>query len=349
MSGGHDSAAVLGDEAARLVEQVVDYAVIGLDPSGRIRTWNLGAQRLKGYTRDEAIGLHVSRFYSPQDQADGLPDRLLALARRDGRVHHDGWRVRRDGTRFWGDVTITALHDDEGRHTGYTKVTRDLTAMHDRERDRQAFLATLAHDYRGPIQAISGYAEMLPEAGDRQQDFIAKIQSNATRLLRMTESLLELAHTESVETELHPTSVDVLAHAQSTVEALRALPGAGRVRVDTGACRVVADPGSLERIVNNLVTNAMKYSADGPIEVGAERHDGRVRLTVRDHGRGIHADDLATVFDAYSRGRYAEAGDGGMGLGLASVKRLAERQGGAVSIQSDAGVGTTVTVELPEG
>ena len=336
------------DEAARLVEQVVDYAVIGLDTDGCIRTWNLGAQRLKGYTREEALTLHVSAFYSPQDRDDGLPGRLLAQARRDGRVHHEGWRVRRDGTYFWGDVTITALHDDQGRHTGFTKVTRDLTAMHARERDRQAFLATLAHDYRGPIQAIAGYAEMLPEAGEQQQDFIAKIQANATRLLRMTESLLELAHNESVETELHPTSIDVLALARASVDALRALPGAGRVQVAPGACLVVADAGSLERIVSNLVTNAMKYSDDGPIEVGTERSEGRARLTVRDHGRGIHAEDLETVFDAYARGRFAEV-DGGMGLGLASVKRLAERQGGAVSIESTVGVGTTVTVELPEG
>ena len=348
MPGGHEGKRVLDDEAARLVEQVADYAVIGLDTGGRIRTWNLGAQRLKGYTREEALGLHVSVFYRPEDKEDGLPERLLAQARHDGRVHHDGWRVRRDGTRFWGDVTITALHDDEGRHTGYTKVTRDLTALHAREHDRQAFLATLAHDYRGPIQAISGYAEMLPGAGERQEEFITKIQTNATRLLRMTESLLELAHDESVETELHPTSVDVLALARATVDALRALPGSSRVDVGIGVCRVVADESSLERIVNNLVTNAMKYSDDGPIEVGAERHSGRVRLTVRDHGRGIHAGDLETVFDAYARGRFAEV-DGGIGLGLASVKRLAERQGGAVAIDSAVGVGTLVTVELPEG
>ena len=349
MLGEHAGGILPEEEAARLVEQVVDYAVIGLDPAGHVRTWNLGAERLKGYERAQAIGLHFSAFYSTEDQEAGLPSRLLARALADGRVHDAGWRLRRDGTRFWGDVTITALHDHDGRHTGFTKVTRDLTAAHSRERDRQAFLATLAHDYRGPIQAISGYAEMLSDAGDRREDFIAKIQSNAARLLQMTESLLELAHSESVEAELHPTSVDVLTVARTAVDTLRTLPGAARVVVAPGSCWVTADAAALERIVDNLVTNALKYSQQGPVEIAAEQHESRVRLTVSDHGRGIHTDDLERIFDPYERGRYAETDDGGLGLGLASVKRLAERQGGAVAIQSPPGGGTVVIVELPAG
>ncbi len=288
-------------------------------------------------------------FYTPEDLADGLPGRLLGKAERDGRVHHAGWRVRRDGTRFWGDVTITALHDEQGRHTGFTKMTRDLTVRHFQEQDRQAFLATLAHDYRGPIQAIAGYAEMLPDAGEHQDVFIEKIRSNADRLLRMTDSLLDLAHTDSTEGELHPASVDALEVARSTVAALRSPEDNARVTVAAGSCLVMVDPASLERMVSNLVTNAITYSADGSIDVDVVPGEGRQTIRVRDHGRGIHPDDLESILGAYERGRYADSDDGGTGLGLASVKRLAERQGGSIRIESAVGIGTTVCVELPDG
>src|SRR5689334_8537832 len=110
-----------------LVSSVKDYAIFMLDPSGRIETWNAGAERTKGYTADEIIGQHMSRFYTPEDLARGLPGKLLAQAVRDGRVEVEGWRVRKDGTRFWADVVITALVDDRGQLMGYAKVTRDLT------------------------------------------------------------------------------------------------------------------------------------------------------------------------------------------------------------------------------
>ena len=113
-----------------LVGQVVDYAIIALDPQGIIETWNLGAERVKGYTADEAVGRSFVMFYPDEDRRAGLPMKLLTEAREQGRVEHTGWRLRKDGTRFWGDVIITALHDDDGNLTGYAKVTRDLTEPH---------------------------------------------------------------------------------------------------------------------------------------------------------------------------------------------------------------------------
>ena len=116
-----------------LVRQVVDYAIIGLDPQGIIQSWNLGAERVKHYSADEAIGRSFAMFYTEDDRRAGLPLSLLMKAREDGRVEHTGWRVRKDGTRFWGDVVITALSDDHGHLTGYTKVTRDLTEQRELE------------------------------------------------------------------------------------------------------------------------------------------------------------------------------------------------------------------------
>ncbi|MBS45077.1 MAG: PAS domain-containing sensor histidine kinase [Nocardioides sp.] len=338
--------------AAQLVDQVVDYAVIGLDTHGRIVTWNKGAARVKGYARDEIIGRHIATFYPPEDQAAGLPEDLLNRALRDGRVQHAGWRVRRDGSQFWGDVTITATFHPDGTHAGFTKVTRDMTAVHESEVRRQAFLATLAHDYRGPIYAISGYAEMIAEtAGEepaQQQRFAQRILENTQKLLSLTESLLELAHTETAEVSLAPVSLDALARARTNVESLGSLPGVERVQVQPGTCLVRADPVALDRIWTNLISNAVKYSDDGWIDVQAHAAGDFAILSVSDRGRGIHPEDVDTIFDAYERGRF-QTEDGGLGLGLASVKRLTERMDGQVAINSEPEVGTTVSVALPAG
>jgi PAS domain S-box-containing protein len=110
-----------------LVDSVQDYAIFMLDPDGQVTTWNVGAQRIKGYTPEDIIGQHFSVFYTPEDQEKGTPEKALETARREGRVEMEGWRVRRDGGRFWASVVLTAIHDEGGELRGFVKVTRDLT------------------------------------------------------------------------------------------------------------------------------------------------------------------------------------------------------------------------------
>ena len=333
-----------------LVGQVVDYAIIALDPTGVIESWNLGAERVKGYTAEEAVGRSFTVFYTPEDRAAGLPERLLHLARTDGRVEHTGWRLRKDGTRFWGDVVITALHDPEGRLTGFAKVTRDRSDVKALEDAQDAFYAGFRHDFRTPVTAINGFVEALREGDPEMRDFlIDRVQANADRLLGMVDGLVEFARQRAGHAVLDLVdTLDLVALTRQAVADLSPELGADRVRVQDTVASARADAGAMHRVLTNLLVNALKYSpAAEPVEVTfSATRAGWVVVRVQDHGRGIHADDVATIFDSFSRGRLATE-DGGTGLGLTSVRDLVHEQGGTVWIVSDPQVGTTVAVELP--
>ncbi len=332
-----------------LVSQVQDYAIIALDPDGVIQTWNLGAEHLKGYTAEEAVGRHFSMFYPAEDRAAGVPDRLLAHARAAGRVESGGWRVRKDGTRFWGDVVITALHDDEGRLTGYAKVTRDRTDLKRLEEASEAFYANFSHDFRTPLTAILGFAEAVRLAeGSARGHMLERIEANAGRLMEMVDDLVEfsLQHQGRAVLELEP--LDVTELARSAVRELAPELGSDRVTVHGEPVSAMANLTAMHRVVTNLLVNALKYSAPETgvaIEV-ARTEAGAARVRVCDQGRGIDEADLATIFNEFERGRLS-ADDGGTGLGLSSVRELVRQQRGTVQIDSERGVGTTVTVELP--
>ncbi len=333
-----------------LVGQVVDYAIIALDPDGVIESWNLGAERVKGYTAEEAVGRSFTLFYTAEDRAAGLPGRLLDKARQDGRVEHTGWRVRKDGTRFWGDVVITALRDPDGRLTGFAKVTRDRSDVKTLEDAQDAFYAGFQHDFRTPVTAINGFVEALREGDADLRDFlIDRVQANADRLLVMVDGLVEFARQRAGHAVLDlDDALDLVALARQAVADLPPELGAERVRVQDAVASARADAEAMHRVLTNLVVNALKYSdSSEPVDVTFDdARPGRVVVRVRDHGRGIHPDDVATIFDSFRRGRLA-TDDGGSGLGLTNVRDLVQEQGGAVSILSDPQVGTTVAVELP--
>jgi PAS domain S-box-containing protein len=333
-----------------LVGQVVDYAIIALDPQGTIETWNLGAERVKGYSAEEAVGRNISMFYTDEDQRAGLPLQLLSAARERGRVEHTGWRVRKDGSRFWGDVVITAVHDDTGQLTGYAKVTRDRTDVKALEEAQDAFYAAFNHDFRTPITAIKGFVDVLRDAEDPLRgELISRVEANADRLLTMVEGLVLFASQRAGQVSLLLADIDVAQVARAAVRDLAPGLEPSRVHIDgDDVALAVANGVAMHRVVTNLVVNALKYSpSDTPVEVTfARARPGFVRLSVSDRGRGIHPDDIGTIFEEFARGRLAED-DGGTGLGLASVHVLVTQQHGTVAIESQVGVGTTVNVELP--
>ncbi|WP_160879464.1 PAS domain S-box protein [Nocardioides flavescens] len=330
-----------------LVSQVVDYAIIALDASGTIESWNAGAEWHKGYTAEEAIGRSFAMFYTEEDRRAGLPLELLDLARREGSVEHSGWRVRKDGTRFWGEVVITALHDDHGELTGFAKVTRDLTERKRLEEAQASFLGTIAHDFRTPIAAMKGFTELVRDApDDKRDDFLGRIDANADRLMQMMSDLVGYATHHSISTTLRPEPLDLAKLARDTVATMGSASELARIDLPDAPVMVLVDRAAMERVVTNLVGNAMKYSASDPIAVDVHSTEQSVRLTVSDQGRGIPEEDLDTIFDEFQRGGLA-TDDGGTGLGLSSVRRLAEEHGGRVSIHSVVGQGTIVSVELP--
>lgn len=350
LTAQHDLEVLLRDSEERLrllVGQVVDYAIIALDPQGTIETWNLGAARLKGYSADEAVGRSFATFYTPEDQRDGLPARLLETARRRGRVQSTGWRVRRDGSRFWADVTITALHDGDGRLTGYAKVTRDRTDLKRLEEAQDSFYASFTHDFRTPVTVIKGFVDALREASDDpevREALLDRIDAGADRLLAMVHGLVDFARQRVPDADLRVDDIDVADVARQAVLALGPA-AAARVRVEETVSLARADGEAMTRVVTNLVVNALKYSQAG-VEVGFGRDGDDVVLTVSDRGRGIHADDLTTIFEQFERGRLA-TDDGGTGLGLASARDLVQQQHGTIGLESRVGDGTRVTVRLP--
>jgi PAS domain S-box-containing protein len=331
-----------------LVSQVAEYAIVRLDLDGMVASWNAGAERMEGYSAEEAAGQHFSIFHPESDIEDGVPQRLLDEARANGRAHHQGWGVRKDGTRFWAERSITALHDERAALIGYAMLTRDMTESRSLEIARESFFASLSHDLRTPLSSILGFVEMIPLVDEpRRSEFINRVQSNVDRLTVLIDDLLDHARLRSGAVPLSPEVLYAPGVAAASVRDLAPLLGTHQVVVGRSDLTVVADQQALGRVLANLLVNAAKYSPDGtPIEVSFES-DGEVgRIIVTDHGRGIAQEDLATIFDEFERGSLAEP-DGGTGLGLSSVRQLVALQHGNVAIASQPGIGTRVVVELP--
>jgi signal transduction histidine kinase len=275
---------------------------------------------------------------------------LLEEARTRGQAQHQGWRVRKDGSRFWGEVSINALHDDHGALIGYAKVTRDTTESKRLELARESFFASLSHDLRTPLNSIQGFVEMIPIVDEeRRGEFIDRVQSNVGRLTVLIDNLLDHARLRAGAVPLTPEVLYAPGVAAACVRDLAPLLGTHDVQIGRSDLTVFADQQALGRVLANLLVNAARYSPAGsPIEIRFERYAEVGRIIVEDHGRGIAPDDVESIFDEFERGSLAEP-DGGTGLGLSSVRHLVSLQGGQVSIESEPGVGTTVTVELPLG
>lgn len=351
----HRLALSLRESEARfraLVTQVVDYAIIGLDPDGVITSWNSGAERLKGYTAEQAVGQSFEIFYTSEDRSAGVPQQLLVTARAEGRAECIGWRVRRDGTTFWADAVITALRHQDGTLRGFAKVTRDMTDQHRLEVAQETLFATVTHDLRTPITAIQALAEVVSDPDtdtETRIQFAQRIHARIEHLAKLVDELARYANLRAgaVAITLEPLALSALA--SDCALSLRTLLEAHRLLVTDTSDDTVAmvDRTAMDRVLTNLLANAAKYSPAGSlITVTFEQHPTSVRVAVNDRGRGIAPEDLDTIFDDFTRGRLAQS-DGGTGLGLASVKRLVELQGGQVWVNSELGQGTTVTVQLP--
>jgi PAS domain S-box-containing protein len=330
------------------VAQVLDYAIVTLTPEGNIASWNAGAERLKGYTSDEAIGQHFAMLYTEADRANDVPAHVLRVAGADGRFEQDGWRMRKDGTTFWANVVVTALHDPAGRLTGYTKVTRDHTEEHRLQQAQASSFAAVSHDLRAPIGLIKAYAALLPNVSPAERvEFADRIESIADRVRQMVEGLFDYAKLRAGGMPINREPVRLSELATECVRDHALHFGEHEILVEDSPAVALADRAAMQTVLENLISNAAKYSpADTCITITFAIAGDRVRMRVSDQGRGIDPADLPTIFTEFVRGRLAQ-NDGGTGLGLASVRQLLTLQSGQVWLDSELGRGTTVTVELP--
>jgi PAS domain S-box-containing protein len=357
------------DAFRMLVENVKEYAIFMLDEHGIVATWNAGAERLKGYRADEIIGQHFSRFYPREDVDAGKCAYELEVASAEGKFEDEGWRCRKDGSRFWANVVITALRNQQGTLVGFGKVTRDLTERRRAEDERlklaqaqeasrvtHEFLATVSHELRTPLNAILGWSTLVSSrtADPFVTKAIATIRRNALVQARLVEDLLDASRIVTGQLRIEVKSADFAAIVIDAVECVRSGAEARSItihieRLDEPVL-LAGDATRLQQIVWNLLSNAVKFTeVGGAIYVALENCGADVRLSIRDTGRGIDPGFLPYVFERFRQAESSTARrTGGLGLGLAIVRQLVELHGGTVAASSPGeGGGSTFTVQLP--
>ncbi len=356
-----------------LVQGVTDYAIYMLDPEGRVTNWNVGAEHIKGYTPDEIIGEHFSRFYTPEDFDAGVPKLALETARETGRYEAEGWRVRKDGTRLWASVVIDAIRDENGELIGFAKITRDMTEKREtqlrlEESREQLFRSQkmealgqltggLAHDFNNLLTAILGATDLgLRNIADEEKlkRMLEGIRNSAQRGASLTKQLLAFARAQPLEIR----QIDLKAFLADVTMLVRP-----SLRSDIELVTEISDQlwpadtdaGALELAILNLAFNARDAMKEGgKLRIGAEnvvlkgKPEGlkgeHVALRVADTGTGMSAETMERVFEPFFTTKsFGE----GTGLGLSQVFGFTKQIGGAVTVESEAGKGSTFTIYLP--
>ena len=356
-----------------LVQGVTDYAIYMLDPDGRVTNWNAGAQRIKGYAPDEIIGEHFSRFYAREDFESGVPKRALETARETGRYEAEGWRVRKDGTRFWASVVIDAIRGDDGELIGFAKITRDMSEKREAqlrldESKEQLFRSQkmealgqltggLAHDFNNLLTAILGATELATRSTDNPEKLkrmLEGVRGSAQRGASLTKQLLAFARAQPLaitQIDLRPFFADVTQlvrpSLRSDIEVV--------TEISDMLWPVDADPGALELAILNLAFNArdamkqggrLKISAHNAVLDG--KPDGlkgeHVAITVSDTGEGMSKEVRERVFEPFFTTKsFGE----GTGLGLSQVFGFTKQIGGAITVESAPEKGASFTIYLP--
>jgi PAS domain S-box-containing protein len=358
-----------------LVQSVKDYGIFMLDAEGNVASWNDGAEQIKGYTAQEIIGRHFSTFYPPEDLAWNKPAWELEVATAEGRFEDEGWRLRKDGTRFWANVVITALRDEAGTLLGFTKVTRDLTERRESEqrtleatrraaaaeaasRAKSEFLASMSHELRTPLNAIGGYTELLAlglrgPVTEQQQADLEKVQRSQRHLLNIINDLLNFSKMEAGLMEYAREPVPLRETVAATALMLEPQAIEKGIVLTQGACPdtvvAVADRVKVDQVLLNLCSNAVKFTPQGGrVDVSCYAVDDRVVVEVTDTGEGIAEEDVDRIFEPFVQlGRSLTHTREGTGLGLAISRDLARAMGGELSVRSRLGEGSTFTLTLP--
>jgi PAS domain S-box-containing protein len=363
-----------------MVESMYDYSVFAIDPEGRILSWNKGAEKAFGYSKEEVVGENFAILFLPEDRGEGAPERELETARCEERVAEQGWRARKDGARLWVSGWLNALNDDAGNRIGYVKVMavggdlereqaetlarealeRERTTRseyEDASRSKDEFIALVSHELRSPLNAILGWTRILRQ-GRPDEELYQRATEIIERSARMQSQLIEdLMDTARIvrgklKLEVHPVNLAPLI--EKALDVVRPAADAKGITLvtslDREADQITGDPDRLQQVVWNLLSNAVKFTNEGGrVEVKLGRVDPCIQISVSDTGCGVSPEFMPYLFERYRQaGASGARRKGGLGLGLTLVRQLVEMHGGSVTAESDGeGKGATFIVSLP--
>ena len=357
---------------ARRLASIVESseaAIVGKRLDGTIESWNAAAERLFGYTAEEAIGRHISLVIPPERLDE--ENRIIATLREGRRIEpFETERVRADGRRVAVSLTVSPIKDADGTVIGASKIARDITREREAEAElrtlaaqlaatdkrKDEFLATLAHELRGPLAPLANVLELWKRTGDRKQLQVARetMERQLGQLVRLVDDLLDLSRITHDRLELRKSRLELATVIDHAIEACRPIIDKREQRLSVTLpgepCALYADPARLAQVFANLVNNSSKYTdVGGQIDVSADREEDAIVVRVRDTGIGIPADRLENVFDMFSQvGSALDRSQGGLGIGLTLVKQLVAMHGGTVEARSAGlGKGSEFVVRLP--
>jgi PAS domain S-box-containing protein len=361
----------------QMVEGVKDYAIYMLDPQGHVITWNSGAEAIEGYRAEEIIGHHFACLFPAEDIEQSKPAQVLEQAAKEGRASNEGWRLRKDGSRYWSDMVLTALYDDAGKLTGFSKISHDITAqklaqeeirqlneqleqrvvertaqLQAANQELEAFSYSVSHDLRAPLRRLVGYADILQSeaAGleDEAKRHLQIIAESGRQMNDLIEALLTFSRMGA--TEMRQQSVSIASLVEEAQRELRPHMNGRKIDWRIGNLpEVRGDPLLLRQVVVNLLSNALKYTRTRPktvIEIAAKSSDQETVVSIRDNGAGFdmaYADKLFGVFQRLHRQNEFE----GSGIGLANVRRIIGRHGGRVWAEGEVDQGAIFYFSLP--